>query len=156
MQRFVLWSVPAVLSLLVAACAPTGNEIAFAVILEGDSASDYPRPEGIVIASQADWEALQKQLELDIVLQPKLPAIDFAQTILVAVFAGEKPSGGYSIRVERIVQTDREVIVNVMEAKPASDQFTIAQITYPYQVVSLPRTSLAVRFDFEAQVGPRP
>ena len=122
--------------------------------MEGDSASGYPRRQGLVISSLMDWEALQPQLEADLFSQPELPNLDFSQSILVIVFAGEKPSGGYTIQVKRIIQTDQEVVVYVTETKPARDQLAITQITYPYQIVILPRTTLPVHFKFEAQVAP--
>ena len=71
--------------------------------------------------------------------------------VLAAVFAGAKPRGGYTIKVRRIVQTERDVIVYVTEQAPSSGQAGTAQITYPYQIVSLPRTSLPLRFSFDTR-----
>jgi hypothetical protein len=86
-------------------------------------------------------------------LRPGLPNIDFSQTLIIAVFAGAKPSGGYTIKVSRIVQTEQAVVVHVAEERPARGQAGIAQIVYPYQIVSLPRTTLPIRFSFDTSPG---
>ncbi|BCX04597.1 MAG: hypothetical protein KatS3mg053_2535 [Candidatus Roseilinea sp.] len=132
----------------VAACAPSGKNVAFTVIVEGNSASDYPTPQGKVISSEADWASLQRQLGADLAMQTALPSVDFTQSQLVAVFAGEKPSGGYSVAVREIVESDREIIVYVTLEAPDSSQIVITAITYPYQIVRMPRTSLPARFVF--------
>jgi hypothetical protein len=149
MHRCAFWCALAAFCLFVAGCAPAGREAAFTVILEGDSADAFPRQQGRVIASLADWEDLQQQLQSDILGQAQLPNVDFSKSMLVAAFAGERPSGGYAISVRRIVETGEALVVEVTEVKPASDQMAIAQVTYPYQIVSLSRTVLPVRFRFE-------
>ena len=136
------------LSILIVACAPSGKNVAFTVIVEGNSASDYPAQEGKVISSEADWTSLRQQLGNDLAMQTALPSIDFTQSQLVAAFAGERPTGGYAVAVRQIVETDREVVVYVAVEAPNRGQMVITAITYPFQIVSMPRTSLPVRFVF--------
>lgn len=139
----------ALLSLVAAGCtASTKEEISFTVVAEGDTAADYPDQQGVVIASQSDWEMLWEQLHRYTIPRPALPEVDLMQHTLLAVFAGEKRSGGYTIQVERIIQTDQAVTVHVTETAPGPEDITTALITYPYQVVKIPHTSLPVHFDF--------
>jgi len=137
------------LSLTLVGCTTSvREEIPFTVIAEGDTAADYPDQQGIVIGSLAEWEELWSQLRGYTIPQPAVPELEFTQYTVLAVFAGEKRSGGYTVQVERVIQTDQAVIVRVTETAPGTDQMTTAQITYPYQVVKIPHTSLLVRFDF--------
>lgn len=152
MRRSILCCIALILGLLASACGDAGGQdIRFSVVLEGDSAARYSEAGGLVIASAEEWQVLQAQLQRDIDLRPALPSVDFSQTVLAAVFAGAKPRGGYTIKVRRIVQTERDVIVYVTEQAPSSGQAGTAQITYPYQIVSLPRTSLPLRFSFDTR-----
>lgn len=139
----------ALLSLAITGCtASTREEIPFTVVAEGETAADYPDQQGIVIGSPAEWEELWEQLHRYTIPRPALPEVDFTQHTVLAVFAGEKPSGGYTIQVERITQTDQTVIVYVTETAPGPRDITTMMITYPYQVVKIPHTSLPVRFRF--------
>ena len=144
----LVYALVALTSVFVGACASSGQAIPFTVILEGSSASQHSRPQGYVITSASEWQMLQEQLRRDIDLNPVLPAIDFSQTQLAAVFAGAKPQGGYAIKVERVIQTEQEIVVYTTEVQPG-DRAGIAQIVYPYQIISLPRTSLPIRFSFD-------
>jgi hypothetical protein len=138
------------LSLIVAGCAASPEaEISFTVIAEGDTAADYPDQQGVVIDSPAEWEGLWEQLHRNTIPRPALPEVDFEQYTLLAVFAGEKRSGGYAIQVEKVTQTEGAVIVHTIETAPGADQMAAAQITYPYQVVKMSCISLPVQFKFE-------
>jgi hypothetical protein len=138
----------ALLSLVVTGCTTPAEEIPFTVIAEGDTAANYPNRQGVVIASPSEWETLWEQLHRYTIPRPALPEVDFTQHTLLAVFAGEKPSGGYTIRVKRVIQTDQRVIVHVIETAPGTGNITTALITYPYQIVKVRRISLPVHFDF--------
>jgi hypothetical protein len=50
---------------------------------------------------------------------------------------GEKPTGGYSIGVENVVETDKNIIITVKETKPESDAILTQNITYPFCVVKI-------------------
>ena len=139
----------ALLSLIVTGCtASTKEEIPFTVVAEGDTAADYPDQQGVVVASPSEWETLWEQLHRYTIPRPTLPEVDFTQHTLLAVFAGEKRSGGYTIQIERVTRTDQAVIVRVTETAPGPEDITTALITYPYQVVKIPRISLPVHFEF--------
>lgn len=141
--------VSALLSLVVIGCvAATGEKVPFTVVEEGDTASDYPDQRGVVIDSLSEWKALWEQLHRYTIPQPALPEVDFTQLVLVAVFAGEKRSGGYTIQVQRVIETKQALTVHASVTAPEPDQVTTAQITYPYHIVKIPRTRLPVHFNF--------
>jgi len=138
------------LVLLLSNCvALNKQEIPFVVVTEGDKAAGYIDQRGLVIASQDEWEEVWEQIHLHTSPRPTLPAVDLTQYILLGVFAGEKQSGGYTIQVTKVTQTDQAAIVYATETAPKAGQMVITQITYPYQIVRIPRTSLPVRFDLK-------
>ncbi len=69
--------------------------------------------------------------------------------MLIAIFAGEKRSGGYTVRVQRARETKRALTVQAAVKSPDPDQVTTAQIVYPYQIVKVPRSDLPVEFQFD-------
>jgi hypothetical protein len=50
---------------------------------------------------------------------------------------GEKNTGGYSIGVEKVEETDKNIIITIKEVSPAPDAMTMQVITYPYTVVKV-------------------
>jgi hypothetical protein len=66
------------------------------------------------------------------------PAIDFTKAVVVAVAAGQRPSGGYEIAVNQVRQTDGELAVEVLETSPGPNCITSSSPTQPADVVVVP------------------
>lgn len=77
------------------------------------------------------------------------PDVDFTKDMVVAVYAGEKPSGGYTVAVKKIEKSAAEIVVTAKVTAPAPDMGTISVLTHPYQWVKLTKSDLPVRFVFE-------
>jgi len=70
------------------------------------------------------------------------PAVDFTKGMVVAVAAGQRPSGGYEIQVHRVAQQAGELTVEVLETVPGPNCMTSASLTQPVDVVVLPAVSI--------------
>jgi hypothetical protein len=57
--------------------------------------------------------------------------------IYIMLFAGEKPTGGYSLEVFSIGDSEGKTEVIVEEKAPSKDAITTQQITYPVTVVKV-------------------
>ena len=66
------------------------------------------------------------------------PAVDFTRDVVVAVAAGQRPTGGYEIAVDRITQANGELTVEVVERTPSPNCVTAASLTQPVDVVVVP------------------
>jgi hypothetical protein len=66
------------------------------------------------------------------------PDVDFTQNVVVAVAAGQRPTGGYEIAVERVSRTNGELTVEVVETTPGPNCMTTASLTQPVDVVVIP------------------
>lgn len=71
----------------------------------------------------------------------KVPTVDFTKNYVAAVFAGGYSTGGYSIAVTKIEDTDART-VTVTLASPGSSCIVTQSTTAPYQLIELPKTSL--------------
>ncbi|RZJ53481.1 MAG: protease complex subunit PrcB family protein [Flavobacterium sp.] len=76
-----------------------------------------------------------KMLENDPLLKDKMKQADINSSNYVILNMGEKNTGGYSIGVEKVEETDKNIIITVKEKSPAADAMTMQVITYPYTVV---------------------
>ena len=50
---------------------------------------------------------------------------------------GEKPTGGYKIGVESVVETDKNIIITVKETIPEPNAMVTQVMTYPYCIVKI-------------------
>ena len=78
-----------------------------------------------------------KMLENDPLLADKMKQDDISTSNYVILNMGEKNTGGYSIGVEKVEETDKNIIITVKENNPAPDAMTMQVITYPYTVVKV-------------------
>lgn len=62
----------------------------------------------------------------------------------LVVCAGEQSTGGYSVKVERVMETEKAIYVQVTKSAPRADMNVIQVLTYPYQVVKISDTQKEV------------
>jgi hypothetical protein len=87
--------------------------------------------------------------------------IDFSEHTVIAVFMGEKNSGGYSIEIVKIVDEPAppfarcgdgarcisKAIVYYKETKPGPDDIVTEALTQPYHIVKTEKLNRLVRFE---------
>ncbi|PXY46283.1 protease complex subunit PrcB family protein [Flavobacterium hydrophilum] len=76
-------------------------------------------------------------LQNDPLLKDKMKHDDINNSNYVILNMGEKNSGGYSIGVEKVEETDKNIIITVKENAPAKDAMVMQVISYPYTVVKI-------------------
>ncbi|MGZ8391677.1 MAG: protease complex subunit PrcB family protein [Gemmatimonadales bacterium] len=87
----------------------------------------------LVIRDANGWA--QFWSELGVGLQP---AVDFNRDVVIAVAAGQRPTGGYEIVIDRVTQSDGQLTVEVVERTPGPNCMTTASLTQPVDVVVVP------------------
>jgi len=78
-----------------------------------------------------------KMLENDPLLKEKMKHDDIGNSNYVILNMGEKNTGGYSIGIEKVEETDKNIIITVKENNPAPDAMVTQAITYPYTVIKV-------------------
>jgi hypothetical protein len=66
------------------------------------------------------------------------PAVDFTRDVVVAVAAGQRPTGGYEIAIDRVTESAGELTVEVIERSPGPNCMTTASLTQPVDIVVIP------------------
>jgi len=69
------------------------------------------------------------------------PKVDFEKNAVIAVFAGQQPSTGYAIQVSKVVDSSAR-LVSITIAKPDDACAKGKSLTTPYELVTIPTTSL--------------
>jgi PrcB C-terminal len=87
-----------------------------------------------VISNQAQLNDLYKELGWT-----NVPTIDFSKNNVVALFMGQKNTGGYSISVRKISVDGDTTTVYVKTTEP--DGMATMAITAPYSITIIPKTS---------------
>ncbi|MHA2064771.1 MAG: protease complex subunit PrcB family protein [Candidatus Thorarchaeota archaeon] len=80
------------------------------------------------------WMDVWLKMELYVNPVPHLPDIDFDRNVVFAVFAGDRPTGGYFINITSIVVSEWRYDVYILE----QDFGGVTQaLTYPYHIVRI-------------------
>jgi PrcB C-terminal len=113
-------------------------QISFQTVVRG-SRSGVREPLQIVIRSQAEWDALWKRHVSTEINPAPTPAINFDKEIVIGVFLGEKPTGGYDVEIIRVEQTDGALVIHYREKNPPPGGIVIQALTQPFHITKAVR-----------------
>jgi hypothetical protein len=71
---------------------------------------------------------------------------DFTQKRIFGLFAGAKPTGGYDIEIQSVVEDDCQIIVEYFEKESQKGGIVTAAVTYPADYVVLPKSNKPILF----------
>jgi len=131
------------------ACAATAATMPFATLAKG-LASGVGQPTQIVVRSQTDWAALWSRHMRTQIAPPPPPSVDFSRDMVLALFMGERPTGGYAIEVTRIERTDHGLSVHYLTSRPDPSAMQTQALTQPFHLVTVPRVDDPVTFVAES------
>src|SRR5262244_523922 len=137
--------------LLLASCTACAAAAAvpFSTLAKG-LASGVGQPTQIVVRSQNDWAELWSRHMRAQSAPPPLPSVDFSRDMVVALFMGERPTGGYAIEVTRIERTAQGLSVHYRTSRPAPSATQMQALTQPFHLVTVPRVDDPVTFVAES------
>ena len=95
------------------------------------AASQIEEARRVVVRTAAEWSALWKAHGAE--AEP--PAIDFTNTMVLAVFAGTRPTAGHTITITKIDVSDDGVVVRYRETAPKPDEMVAQMLTAPFHIV---------------------
>lgn len=84
--------------------------------------------------------------------QGPVPSVDFATHSVIAVFAGTAPTGGYSVAISKIMDSEQSRTVVVTFVKPGGSCILPQVETAPYEIIAVPRTALPLTHTDTEQV----
>ena len=100
-----------------------------------------------VIRDRATWEAFWARAAAFRTPRPAAPAVDFERHMIVVVGVGPRPSGGYTVFIERVSHGLRGLDVRATSASPGAECGVTLSITSPLHAVLVPRSDDDAVFD---------
>ncbi len=121
----------------------------FTTIARGTD-SGYQSASQMVINNSERWNDLWQQHTYNTEPPPPVPQVDFTPYSVVAVFAGEQPTGGYSVEILSVEtsgsQTQEQLAIRVQHRQPGAGDFVTEALTYPYHIIRIPKIDGRVVF----------
>ena len=108
--------------------------------------SGVKEPGTLVVDSQKNLEEMWERITVQLVPRPDTPQIDFDTETALAVFMGERPTGGYAITIDKVVEHEDQVVVTYIETAPRSGMELTQVITRPFQIAVIPKTDKPIKF----------
>ncbi len=102
--------------------------------------SQITTPTNYLITSKAQLEQLWAMTDAS----GQVPSVDFSTHAVLAVFAGQEPTAGYSIAISSIRDSSTTRVVTITLTKPGGSCVVGQVVTAPYEIVSVPSTMLAL------------
>lgn len=112
------------------------SQVAVRTIAKG-SRSGVREPSQIAIRSQSEWQKLWRQHTSTSTAPVPLPTVDFDKEIVIAVFLGEKPTGGYGVEISGAEVADGSVTIFVKETSPKPGAIVTQTINQPFHIVRI-------------------
>lgn len=81
------------------------------------------------------------------------PTIDFSKNMLVGVFAGAKPTTGYTIKMTSMIENNCEILINFYESGPQTGEAISQTPTYPSDFILIPKTTKPIIFNRTLETG---
>lgn len=104
--------------------------------LAQQSFSNISLPRQLVIKSTKDWLRLLKIHGNTQGLNKSNINVDFYENIVIAIFAGQQPSGGYTVGVSNIKRIDGDLYVTLTFKEPGKNEDVSLALTQPYIMIS--------------------
>ena len=125
------------LAFLALACAgsPASPDLTFRRIVDGGFS--LLNEAGVqIVRDRPTWDTIAAKLRVD----PATGNLNFASEMALVVLLGERPTGGYSVRIERIEKRDATFEVSAVEERPHASCIVSQVITSPFAVVAVAKS----------------
>jgi hypothetical protein len=122
-------------------------------VIDWGSISGYREETYIVVRTETEWAEVWEKHTTLYLPATAYPRIGFSENMVICAFMGERPTGGYSISIERVWVEEERLHVKIVKRSPAEESVVSLAITYPYVFVSLEKENLDVALDIAEENG---
>jgi hypothetical protein len=102
---------------------------------------------------RSELRVLRSRRELQIRLgrSATVPAIDFGRRDAILVAAGPRSSSAYALEIVSVRRERRRIIITVRERTPSLARPGAATLTFPFRLITIPRSDNDVELDWEGR-----
>ena len=121
---------------------PPAETLVWDILAEGSNAVGSEEAEYKIIKNSSSllnvWNrAYGNQLSV-----PPLPNVDFDKETIVAIFMGQKSTGGYALRLENIQIDENELFLDLQQIVPGEGAITTQAFSHPWMLIKILRGGL--------------
>ena len=120
----------------------------FSTISKG-AFSGCTNKQNLVVKTPEEWKELWKKHTSIRKPQTPTPKVDFVKEMILAVFSGQKPTGGFAVEIVRVEKAKNELKVYFRETVPPPDAGVPEVFTQPYHIIEMEKSDLPVIFTEE-------
>jgi hypothetical protein len=135
------------------AARPTVIDTSWDVLASGNQAAGGEEAEYLIARSPEGLLTLWNRAYGTQLSPPPLPAIDFRRESVIAIFSGQRPTGGYSLNVQDVRLEDGGLIIDIVQTRPAPDAMVTQVLTHPWAMVRVSRPDLNVAWIRDARAN---
>ena len=125
----------------------SGTLTNFERLLQGDSLIAGLMEPTLLIVGDRDQAMELEPLFDDAAVVEQIERVNYSEFWLLAVFGGEVASSGYSVTVEELSFASDMLDIRVIRTEPDPDRMVSAVISYPFELILVPRTSMNITAD---------
>ncbi|HEX5776209.1 MAG TPA: protease complex subunit PrcB family protein, partial [Caulobacteraceae bacterium] len=103
-------------------------------------------PANFVVTGPAEWDAVWRRIVARHGNPPGPPPVDFSREMLLVAAMGTQPTGGYAIRIDRVIDNGTFLEALVTRTSPGPRCGATAALTNPVDVVRVPVSTKPVRW----------
>jgi hypothetical protein len=81
----------------------------------------------------------------------RVPPVDWARREAILVAAGPRSSTGYSLHVASLYARGGRLVLTVKELTPSRGEPVAAKVTYPFVLITVPRTNKSLLLHFRGR-----
>ena len=123
---------------------PAPQQLAWETIASGAQATGVQGARYQLITNQDQLIGAWSQMHATQLQQPALPQVDFQRETLVAIFLGQRNSGGYGVTVRRVAVEGNDLYLDTEFREPAAGAITTQALTSPWTLVRVLRGGFEV------------
>lgn len=127
-----------------AAFRPAAEQLAWETIASGAQATGVQGARYQLITSRDQLISVWSQVHATQLQQPELPSVDFQRETLVAIFLGQRSTGGYGVTVRRVSVEGNDLYLDTEFREPAAGAITTQALTSPWTLVRVLRGGFEV------------
>ena len=112
--------------------------------IERDFYSGEDTPQNVIVNNINEWEDLW---EKTVNWTPdELPSVNFGESMVLAVYMGEKTSGGFNVEILEVKETEELIIVVTKFTNPETEQGLTTALTQPFHMIKIGKTDKEIIF----------
>ncbi len=106
-----------------------------------------PIPGAVAVTNADHWKRLWRGLGRE------APALDFSKVCAVVAYAGERPTGGFTLEFLEPVPQGDDLLIRWRVCSPSPETYTTQAIAHPWKVKVFPRPKGKVKLGQEAPLS---